>query len=107
MLMMSESRVQDNYQRLVGMSLEILYDQSQRDKTAGQITDELIGEVRQAMLRVFDGLLLEGPGNPLEGGTFRFTKGVASNFHYKNLSGGEKGRIRSLAGLYSQAQEVR
>lgn len=90
MLMMSESRVQDNYQRLVGMSLEILYDQSQRDKTAGQITDELIGEVRQAMLRVFDGLLLEGPGNPLEGGTFRFTKGVASNFHYKNLSGGEK-----------------
>lgn len=90
MLMLSESRVQDNYQRLVGISLEKLYDQSQRDKTAGQITDELIGEVRQAMLRVFDGLLLEGPGNPLEGGTFRFTKGVASNFHYKNLSGGEK-----------------
>jgi len=90
MLMLSESRVQDNYQRLVGASLEKLYDQSQRDKTAGQITDELIGEVRQAMLRVFDGLLLEGPGNPLEGGTFRFTKGVASKFHYKNLSGGEK-----------------
>ncbi|MGC9560832.1 AAA family ATPase [Brachymonas sp. M4Q-1] len=90
MLILSESRVQDNYQRLVGMSLEILYDQNQRDKTAGQITDELIGEVRQAMLRVFDGLLLEGPGNPLEDGTFRFTKGVASNFHYKNLSGGEK-----------------
>jgi predicted ATPase len=90
MLMHSESRVQDNYQRLVTVSVEKLYDQSQRDKTAGQITDELIGEVRQTMLRVFDGLLLEGPGNPLEGGTFRFTKGVASNFHYKNLSGGEK-----------------
>jgi len=90
MLMHSESRVQDNYQRLVGVSLEKLYDRSQRDKTAGQITDELIGEVREAMLQVFDGLQLEGPGNPLEGGTFRFTKGVASNFHYKNLSGGEK-----------------
>jgi len=42
------------------------------------------------MLTVFDGLVLEGPGNPLEGGTFRFTKGTASSFHYKNLSGGEK-----------------
>lgn len=90
MLMLSESRVQDNYQRLVGLSLEKLYDQSQREKTAGQITDELIGEVRQAMRRVFDGLFLEGPGNPLEGGTFRFTKGTSLNFHYKNLSGGEK-----------------
>lgn len=93
MLMLSESRVQDNYQRLVGISLETLYDRSQRDRTAGQITDALIGEVRDAMLRVFDGLVLEGPGNPLEGGTFRFTKGVASNFHYKNLSGGEKAAL--------------
>ena len=90
MLMLPESRVQDNYQRLVGISLERLYDKNQRDKTVGQISDELIGEVQQAMLRVFDGLVLEGPGNPLEGGTFRFTKGVVSNFHYKNLSGGEK-----------------
>ena len=90
MLMLPESRVQDNYQRLVGISLESLYDKNQRDKTVGQISDELIGEVQQAMLRVFDGLVLEGPGNPLEGGTFRFTKGVVSNFHYKNLSGGEK-----------------
>ncbi|WP_420195072.1 AAA family ATPase [Marinobacter sp. GH_1] len=89
-LVLSESRVQDNYQRLVGMSLESLYDNEQRDRTAGQITDELIGEVKKAMLKVFDGLVLEGPGNPLEGGTFRFTKGDSSNFHYKNLSGGEK-----------------
>jgi len=90
MLIQSESRVQDNYQRLVGMSLEKLYDKNQRDKTAGQISDELIGEVKKAMLRVFDDLLLENMGNPLEGGAFRFTKGTASNFHYKNLSGGEK-----------------
>jgi len=89
-LVLAESRVQDNYQRLVGMSLESLYDNDQRHRTAGQITDELIGEVKNTMLKVFDGLILEGPGNPLEGGTFRFTKGDSSNFHYKNLSGGEK-----------------
>src|SRR5690554_883407 len=56
MLITSESRVHDNYQRLVSISLENLYDQSQRERTAGQITDELIGDVRAAMLRVFDGL---------------------------------------------------
>jgi len=104
-LILSESRVQDNYQRLVGMSLASLYDPDQKDKTAGQITDELLGEVRQAMLRVFDGLLLEGPGNPLEGGTFRFTKGAASNFHYKNLSGGEKAAFDLLLDFIVKCRE--
>ncbi len=89
-LILSESRVSDNYQRMVGLSLERLYDKTQRDRTAGQITDELIGEVKNAMQKVFDGLILDGPGNPLEGGTFRFTKGDVPGFHYKNLSGGEK-----------------
>ncbi|WP_295942771.1 AAA family ATPase [uncultured Xanthomonas sp.] len=89
-LMLSESRVQNNYQRLVGRSLELLYDPEGKNITAGQITEQLIGEIRDAMLKVFDDLVLEGPGNPLDSGTFRFTKGITSNFHYKNLSGGEK-----------------
>jgi AAA domain, putative AbiEii toxin, Type IV TA system len=42
------------------------------------------------MLQLFDNLELEGPGRPLNGGTFRFKKGTSSGFHYKNLSGGEK-----------------
>lgn len=105
MLMLSESRVQDNYQRLVGLSLENLYDQNQRDRTAGQITDELIGEVRAAMSRVFDGLILEGPGNPLEDGTFRFTKGATSDFHYKNLSGGEKAAFDLLLDFIVKRQK--
>lgn len=89
-LILPESRVSDNYQRMVGVSLERLYDSNQRERTAGQITDELIGEVRNAMGEVFGDLVLEGPGNPLEGGTFRFSKGTVTGFHYKNLSGGEK-----------------
>lgn len=89
-LILTEDRVEDNYQRLVGISLEMLYDQEKKDRKAGEIIDELIGEIRDVMQQVFNGLILDGPGNPLEGGTFRFTKGDASNFHYKNLSGGEK-----------------
>ncbi|MCB0309553.1 MAG: ATP-binding protein, partial [Bdellovibrionales bacterium] len=39
---------------------------------------------------LFDGLVLSGTGNPTNNGTFRFDKGLVSNFHFKNLSGGEK-----------------
>lgn len=75
---------------MVSDSLLALYDPGQKQKTAGEITEQVVGEVRTAMRSVFDDLVLEGPGNPMSGGTFRFTKGKASGFHYKNLSGGEK-----------------
>lgn len=42
------------------------------------------------MSRIFKHLELEGPGRPMQGGTFFFTKGTSKSFHYKNLSGGEK-----------------
>ena len=35
-------------------------------------------------------LNLNSLGNPLEDGTFHFTKGVSRGFSFKNLSGGEK-----------------
>lgn len=89
-LILGEARVSENYQRMAGESLLALYDPTQKHKTAEEITEKIIGEVRTAMKSVFDDLVLEGPGNPMSGGTFRFTKGKASGFHYKNLSGGEK-----------------
>jgi hypothetical protein len=39
---------------------------------------------------LFPDLLLNSLGNPLDKGTFRFDKGSAKGFEYKNLSGGEK-----------------
>jgi len=89
-LILPESRVSENYQRLAAESFDALYDPAQKKKTAEEITDSLIGEIRLAMREVFDDLILDGPTNPVSGGTFRFTKGGASGFHYKNLSGGEK-----------------
>jgi len=35
-------------------------------------------------------LQFDGLGNPLENGTFFFTKGATQDWRYKNLSGGEK-----------------
>jgi len=90
-LIQQEQRVSENYQRMVAEAVQALFnDPVSRAKTGEEIADELMGEVRAAMQQVFGGLLLEGPGNPLSGGTFRFTKGTTSGFHYKNLSGGEK-----------------
>lgn len=56
----------------------------------GDLREELIGQIKDSMIRVFGDLVLTGPGNPLEDGTFFFTKGTSQNFRYKNLSGGEK-----------------
>lgn len=91
-LIHQEQRVSENYQRMVAEAVMALYsdDPATQQKLIRDVADEIIGEVRGAMLRVFDGLELQGPGNPITGGTFRFKKGTVSGFHYKNLSGGEK-----------------
>lgn len=91
-LIHQEQRVADNYQRMVAETVKALFseDPITQQKKVSELADELIGEVRDAMRRVFGDLLLQGPGNPMNGGTFRFKKGRASGFHYKNLSGGEK-----------------
>lgn len=90
-LIHSEQRVSDNYTRLVSSTIDALFNNPEtRKKTGEEITDELIGEVSLAMKKVFDNLHLEGPGNPMTSGTFRFTKGISTGVHYQNLSGGEK-----------------
>lgn len=91
-LILQEQRVSENYRRMVAETVMALYsdDPVIQQKRVRDLADELIGEARVAMQQVFDDLVLQGPGNPISGGTFRFKKGGASGFHYKNLSGGEK-----------------
>ncbi|MBD2084954.1 MULTISPECIES: ATP-binding protein [unclassified Coleofasciculus] len=79
-----------NYQRLVAETVAFVYGGTRDGITVGNLREELIGQIRESMLRVFGDLVLKGPGNPLEDGTFFFTKGLSQNFRYKNLSGGEK-----------------
>lgn len=86
-----EQRVSDNYQRIVSDAVDALFNDSEASRQIGEeIRERLIGDVRIAMTKVFTDLVLDGPGDPLSDGTFRFTKGAISGFHYKNLSGGEK-----------------
>lgn len=85
-----DSAVSQNYQRLTSAAFEDAFDRMDEMQTLKQFRMASIGEIGAAVTRLFPNLKLETLGNPLEDGTFRFTKATAKNFSYKNLSGGEK-----------------
>ena len=86
----TDSAVSQNYQRLASAAFEDAFDRMDGTQTLKQFREGAIGEIGGAVSRLFPNLRLETLGNPLEDGTFRFTKGIAKDFSYKNLSGGEK-----------------
>ncbi len=88
--MQQESRISENYNRIVGEVVNEIFIEQNPNKTAKEIRDRLIGQIRTSMATLFGNLILSGTGNPTNGGTFRFDKGTVSDFHFKNLSGGEK-----------------
>ena len=83
----NDPAVNQNYQRLAAQTFDI-YDLA--PIMSDEFTDSIIGPIRRPIKRLFPNLTLNGLANPLEDGTFRFTKGVSEGFHFKNLSGGEK-----------------
>lgn len=93
-LIEDDKTVSGNYQRLLLDSISKLYNDANKQKTGGQITDELVGEIRVSMLNVFGDLTLNAITEPLGSdqgsGAFYFRKGAVDSYHYKNLSGGEK-----------------
>ena len=86
----NDTAVRKNYQRLVGQGVVDLFEPSKGDTTFKQYREEHIGEIQEAMQDLFSDLRLESLGDPLESGTFKFTKGESHGFMFKNLSGGEK-----------------
>ena len=87
----TDETVSSNYQRLVSTAVSGLFKGKNDDKKVITLREELIGRVRDSLNRVFDDLILNGVGDdPLNNGSFFFTKGSVSDFHYKNLSAGEK-----------------
>lgn len=90
-LMSTDATVSSNYQRLVSSAVSGLFKGDNDAKTVEELREELIGKIRESLKRVFGDLILTGVGDdPLNNGSFFFTKGVVKDFHYKNLSAGEK-----------------
>ena len=90
-LMSTDATVSANFQRLVSSAVSGLFKGENDEKTVEALREELIGRVRDSLKRVFGDLILTGVGDdPLNNGSFFFTKGSVKDFHYKNLSAGEK-----------------
>lgn len=100
-----DKRVQDNYERLVGASVEALYSGNKDNLSVSGLRDEIIGEVRTTMKKVFSDLVLESLGDPLTNGQFFFSKGSSKSFPYKNLSAGEKGAFDIILDLVIKRRE--
>ena len=100
-----DSRVKDNYQRMVSNSLGELFEPgSDNNIPRVALRDKYIERIRQSMTRVFGDLLLEGPGRPLDDGTFLFAKGDSHGFKYMNLSGGEKAAFDLLLDIVMKSE---
>ena len=86
----NDAAVARNFQRLTSQAIEDVFDPKDSSMTLGQFKEYVIGDIREAFSGLFPDLGLDSLGNPLEDGTFRFTKGTSRGFSFKNLSGGEK-----------------
>jgi predicted ATPase len=99
-----DQTVQQNYQYLVMSIMDDVFDETQ-ELTNRQIRERLVSDLSNAMGRLFDGIRLTGVGTrPLEAGSFYFDKGSSHNFHYKNLSGGEKAAFDLLLDMSVRAR---
>lgn len=100
-----DTRVSDNYRRLVSSTVEGIYDGQFDSVVVRELREKFIGPIRESMNRVFDDLILRGPGDPLRAGSFYFEKGTSRDFHYKNLSAGEKAAFDILLDVFTKRVE--
>lgn len=89
-LMQNDVAVSENYQRLISTTLSGIFDEENNAKTVKSLREELIGKIKYSLSNVFEDLNLSSIGDPLTNGSFYFEKGTSKDFHYKNLSAGEK-----------------
>ena len=104
-LVQNDATVGTNYQRLASQALEDAFDAEDEATTIGEFRQKVIGEIKAATIRLFPDLIMNSLGNPLAQGTFRFDKGGAHGFSYKNLSGGEKAAFDLLLDILVKRRE--
>ena len=86
----NDAAVGGNYQRLVANAIEDVFDPKDGSTTLDAFREQVTEEIRSPFLKLFPDMEFNSLGNPMKDGTFRFTKGTAKAFSFKNLSGGEK-----------------
>lgn len=103
-LIQNDQTVSANYQRLIANTISGVFDSGNDKKTIESLRQELIGKVQAAMENVFEDLTLTSIGEPLNNGSFYFTKGSITDFHYRNLSAGEKSAFDLILDVVVQSK---
>lgn len=103
-LMQNDQTVSSNYQRLIANTISGLYNDENDSKSVAMLRNELTGRIRDAIERVFEDLKFSSIGQPLVNGSFYFTKGKTKDFHYKNLSAGEKAAFDLILDMVVQSE---
>ena len=103
-LIENDQTVSSNYQRLVANAVDNVFYEENSEKTVKDLREELIGKIKLAIKNIFPDLRFTSLGNPLDNGTFHFSKGVVGDFLYKNLSAGEKAAFDLILDVVVQSQ---
>ena len=103
-LIQNDQTVSANYQRLIANTIAGVFDNKNDTKAVATLRDELIGKIKAALKRVFEDLELSSVGDPLQNGSFYFTKGITKDFSYCNLSAGEKAAFDLLLDMVVQSK---
>ena len=98
----TDEAVSDNFNRLGRRALYGALKGDPDEKSLRQFREETLGEIQTALGRLFQdpALSLQDLGASFESGAFRFQKGSIVDFHYKNLSGGEKAAFDLLLDIF-------
>lgn len=104
-----DESVSENYRRLAWKRMSDLDRDAPSKQTFGKYRRESLRDLQDAMKRLFaqPTLLLQDFGGIQHGGTFRFNKGGVEDFHYKNLSGGEKAVFDLLLDIFVKRNEYK
>lgn len=103
-LIENDQTVSANYQRLIANTISGVFNNENDSRTVESLREELTGKIRVALERVFEDLKFSSLGEPLKNGNFYFTKGSVKNFHYRNLSAGEKSAFDLILDMVIQAR---
>ena len=102
-----DQAVSDNYKRMTWKRMMDLDRDAPGDTTFEKYRKESLGELQTVMRELFTepALKLQDFGGLEDSGVFRFSKGTSENFHYKNLSGGEKAAFDLLLDIFVKREE--
>ena len=105
----TDQAVSDNYNRLAWKRQSDIDRDAPGDLTIDQYRKEFLSSLQDVMggLFVDPPLTLQDFGGVQDAGAFRFAKGTSRDFHYKNLSGGEKAAFDLLLDIFVKRREYR